>query len=573
MFWCKCQAFFDPQLKQWDCQLIPFRKCIFIQENLKIMMKTKVANFSELKDREPTYALVANVDLVIIRYDNQISVLYGRCHHRGALLADGYIDGENLICGVHYWDYRYDTGISEYLNTERLAKFSAWIEDDIVYVDENEIQKWEKQNPQPYHRDEYQGTYQDIHGTTEEPYVAEIQELASNGLSNVGHHGQTAAMGVLRKDLPNWDDLQFVVAQLHKTPHLDRTEVGTELVIGPRAKKPLRLEIPIFVSDMSFGALSAEAKLALAKGAEMAGTGICSGEGGMLQVEAEANSRYFYELASARFGFSFEKLDHAQAFHFKGGQGAKTGTGGHLPGNKVTEEIAAVRGLTAEQPATSPARFPDWETLDDFAKFAELVRKETSGIPIGFKLSAQHVEKDIEAALHVGVDYIILDGRGGGTGAAPLLFRDNISVPTMPALARARKYLDDTGNSDVTLIITGGLRTAADFAKALALGADGVAVANSAMQAIGCIGMRACHTNNCPVGIATQKEHLRARLKVHAAAQRLNRFLSASVELMQVLARACGHKHLNQFNPDDLTTWKREIAYLTGVKYAGLVPL
>ena len=142
----------------------------------------------------------------------------------------------------------------------------------------------------------------------------------------------------------------------------------------------------------------------------------------------------------------------------------------------------------------------------------------------------------------------------------------------MPALARARKYLDDTGNSDVTLIITGGLRTAADFAKVLALGADGVAIASSAMQAIGCIGMRACHTNNCPVGIATQKDHLRSRLKVNIAAQRLNRFLSASVELMQVLARACGHTHLNQFNIDDLTTWKREIAYLTGVKYAGVVP-
>ena len=324
---------------------------------------------------------------------------------------------------------------------------------------------------------------------------------------------------------------------------------------------------------MSFGALSAEAKIALAKGAEMAGTGICSGEGGMLLTEAKENSRYFYELASARFGFSFDKLDQVQAFHFKGGQGAKTGTGGHLPGNKVTEEIAAVRGLTGGQPAISPARFPDWETLDDFTKFAELVRKETGGIPIGFKLSAQHIEKDIEAALQIGVDYIILDGRGGSTGAAPLLFRDNISVPTIPALARARKYLDDTGNGDITLIITGGLRTAADFAKALALGADGVAVANSAMQAIGCIGMRACHTNNCPVGIATQKEHLRARLKVEVAAQRLNRFLSASVELMQVLARACGHTHLNQFNLDDLTTWKREIAYLTGVKYAGVVPL
>jgi len=537
------------------------------------MRKTKIANFSQLKDREPAYALVANVDLVIIRYDNQISVLYGRCHHRGALLADGYIDGENLICGVHHWDYRYDTGISEYQNSERLAKFNVWIEDDAVYVNADEIQKWEYQNPQPYHRDEYQGTYQDIHGTPEEPYVAQIRELASHGLSKVGHHGQTDAMGVLREALPSWDALQFVVAQLHKTPHLDEVPVGTALVVGPRAKKPLKLEIPIFVSDMSFGALSAEAKIALAKGAEMAGTGICSGEGGMLLAEAQANGRYFYELASARFGFSYDKLEHAQAFHFKGGQVAKTGTGGHLPGSKVTEDLAAVRGLHPGEPAISPARFPDWETLDDFAKFADAVRRAPGGIPIGFKLSAQHIEKDIAAALHVGVDYIILDGRGGGTGAAPLLFRDNISVPTMPALARARKYLDETNNSDITLIVTGGLRTAADFAKAMALGADGVAIANSAMQAIGCIGMRACHTNNCPVGIATQKANLRSRLQVQIAAQRLNRFLEASVSLMQVLARACGHNHLNQFNVDDLTTSERDIAYLTGVKYAGVVPL
>ena len=188
-------------------------------------------------------------------------------------------------------------------------------------------------------------------------------------------------------------------------------------------------------------------------------------------------------------------------------------------------------------------------------------------------MSAQHVEEDIEAALQVGVDYIILDGRGGGTGAAPLIFRDNISVPTMPAIARARKYLDETGNGDVTLIATGGLRSPADFAKALALGADGVAIANSAMQAIGCVGMRACHTNNCPVGIATQKENLRARLIVDEAATRLNRFLGAATELMQTLARACGHTHLNQFCADDLTAWNRDVAYLTGVKYAGVVPL
>ncbi len=537
------------------------------------MKKVKIAAFSELPDREPVGVLIANVDLVIVRYGDQASVLYGRCLHRGALLADGCVDGPNLICGVHGWDYRYDTGVSEYNNDEALQKFSSWIEDDGVWIDEEEVRAWEQANPQPYRRDEYQGAYQDPHGTPEEPHVGLIRELAAHGLEKTGHHGPVAAMGVDRRELPTWDDLQFVVGQLHKLPLLDDHPVGTDLTIGPRAKKPLHLKVPIFVSDMSFGALSEEAKVALAKGADMAGTGICSGEGGMLPEEQEANTRYFYELASARFGFSWDKLDRVQAFHFKGGQGAKTGTGGHLPGAKVKGKIAEVRGLEEGQPAVSPARFPDWESLDDFKKFTDEARERTGGIPIGFKLSAQHIEKDLQAALQIGVDYVILDGRGGGTGAAPLIFRDNISVPTLAALARARNYLDRSGNGDVTLIITGGLRKPADFAKALALGADGVAVSNAALQAIGCLGMRACHTNNCPVGIATQKAHLRSRLIVDQAAQRLARFLGATAEMMKILARACGHDHFNKFCIDDLTSWKRDAASLTGVNYAGVTPL
>jgi glutamate synthase domain-containing protein 2 len=291
----------------------------------------------------------------------------------------------------------------------------------------------------------------------------------------------------------------------------------------------------------------------------------------MLPEEQAENSRYFYELASARFGWNPDVLKKVQAFHFKGGQGAKTGTGGHLPGHKVVGKIAEVRGLPEGTAAISPSRFPDWDSIDDFRRFADFVRERSDGIPVGFKMSAQHVEADIDAALSVGVDYIILDGRGGATGAAPLLFRDHISVPTIPALARARRHLDQRGRRDVTLIVTGGLRHAPDFAKALALGADAVAVANSAIQAIGCLGMRACNTNNCPVGIATQKPHLRARLPVDEAAHRLDRFLRASVDLMQVLARACGHTHLNQFSLDDLTTFDRDIAHLAGVPYGGVM--
>ncbi|WP_068109038.1 glutamate synthase-related protein [Tropicimonas marinistellae] len=406
--------------------------------------------------------------------------------------------------------------------------------------------------------------------TPEEPTVARIHEMARDGLSKLGHHGEMGAMGVPRKDLPHWDDIQILPAQMARKPLLDNHPVATGVVIGPRAAKPLQLDIPLFVSDMSFGALSEEAKTALARGAERAGTGICSGEGGMLPEEKAENSRYFYELASARFGWRPELVEDVQAFHFKGGQGAKTGTGGHLPGDKVQGKIAEVRGLEPGQSAISPSTFPDLETPQDFAKLADEVRERSGGIPIGFKLSANHIEDDIDFALEAGADYIILDGRGGGTGAAPLIFRDHISVPTIPALARARRHLDARTGREVTLVITGGLRVAEDFVKALALGADAVAVSNSAMQAVGCIAARMCNTNNCPVGVATQKPELRARLDVEIGAQRLARYFGASVELMQVLARACGHASLNEFNAADITTWKRDMAALSGIRFAGV---
>jgi glutamate synthase domain-containing protein 2 len=290
----------------------------------------------------------------------------------------------------------------------------------------------------------------------------------------------------------------------------------------------------------------------------------------MLPEEQAANSRYFYELASAKFGFSMDNVKRVQAFHFKGGQGAKTGTGGHLPGAKVTPDIARVRGLEPGQPAISPPTFPDLVSTADFRNLAMEIRDVTGGIPIGFKIAASHIEKDIDFALEAGADYIILDGRGGGTGAAPSILRNNINVPTIPALARAREHLNRSGADQVSLIITGGLRIAEDFAKALMLGADAVAIANSALQAIGCLGMRACHTNNCPVGIATQKENLRSRLIIERSAQQLNNFLQASTELMKVVARACGYDNFHSFNKDDLVTTSHEMHRLTGIHFAGL---
>jgi len=482
------------------------------------MSKTQVAVWSELKPGTPAYAIVAGVGLVVVRWPagDEVSVLYGRCKHRGALMSDGYVKGENIVCGVHNWDYQIRTGISSYNSEERLEKFSSGIDGDEVWVDEDEVAAWAKENPQAYDRDGYQGLYQDLHGTSDEPHTGTIRELANHGLEKTGHHGPMAAMGVPGPELPRWADIQIVTAQLARLPRLDDEPVATDLTIGPNAKRPLRLDIPLFVSDMSFGALSEEAKVALSKGAEL------------------------------------------------------TGTGGHLPGDKVRGKIAKVRGLPEGTPAISPPRLPDWDCEENFRDFANEVREVSGGIPIGVKLSAQHIEADIDSALRIGVDYIILDGRGGGTGAAPLIFRNNISVPTIPALARARRHLDQRGRQDITVIVTGGLRTPDDFAKAMALGADGIAVSNAAIQAIGCLAMRACHTNNCPVGIATQKPHLRKRLPINEASERLARFFGSSVDLMKILARACGHTRLGELCIDDLTTWKREMADLSGVAYGGV---
>ncbi|TVP92185.1 MAG: glutamate synthase [Thioalkalivibrio sp.] len=407
--------------------------------------------------------------------------------------------------------------------------------------------------------------------TETEPHVEFIHALARGGLEAVGATGPTVAMGVPRDRTPSWDDIQVLTAQLARRPLAGDVEVDSALVIGPESRRPLRLEMPLLVTDMSFGSLSREAKIALARGAEQAGTGICSGEGGMLPEEQAENSRYLFELGPARYGYSEELLDKVQAFHFKGGQSAKTGVGGVLPGAKVSEEIAEVRGIEAGQDAVSPPVIQDLETPADFRRFADSVRERTGGIPIGFKLSANHIEQDLAFALEAGADYVILDGRGGGTGASPALLRDHISVPTIPALARARHYLNLRGASGrVTLIVTGGLRTPADFVKALALGADGIALGNSAIQAVGCVGARICHTNRCPTGVATQDPELRRRLDPETGSAGLARFLGASLQLMQVLARAAGRARLADFGQDDLITFNRDLVEMANVPYAGV---
>jgi nitrite reductase/ring-hydroxylating ferredoxin subunit len=212
-----------------------------------VMNKIEICKISQLQDRQPKHVQVDDIDLVVIRYDNKVSVLYGRCLHRGALLADGYVEGNNLICGLHQWDYRIDTGISEYNNEEALFKFASYIEDDKVMIDQDEIINYLKNNPQPFKRKEYLGQYADTHPEDTEPYTNQIKELARNGLSKVGHHGFTESMGVDRNTLPQWKDIQYLPAQFWKRPLADDHEVITETVIGPKAKKPLKLSIPIIV--------------------------------------------------------------------------------------------------------------------------------------------------------------------------------------------------------------------------------------------------------------------------------------------------------------------------------------
>ncbi len=528
-----------------------------------------LARMRDLTEDAPWGVEAGGLDLVLVRRDGEVHVFEGRCPHRGALLADGRVEGANLVCGVHGWDYRLDTGVSAYDPAQSIHKFTSRVVDGDVVVDATQLAVYGTSRARVTSASTYDRLFDDPHqDTPEEPFVSEIHALARHGLT--GEHGPVAAMGVPRAELPTWDDLQVLTAQLHRFPLLDEEPVDTCVTIGPAAARPLRLDIPVFVSDMSFGALSQEAKTALARGAEGAGTAICSGEGGMLAEEKAESSRYLYELASGRFGWDEAVLDQVQAIHLKLGQGAKTGTGGHLPGPKVVGRIALTRGLPEGTPAVSPARFTDWTTLLDARELVDHLRERSGGIPVGVKLSAQHVEADLDAALELGVDYVILDGRGGGTGAAPTIFRDTISVPTMAALARARRHLDSARATHVTLVATGGLRRPHDIVKALALGADAVAVSNIALQAIGCVGMRACHTDNCPVGIATQKPHLRARLPVDRAAEQLTRYLGALTQLMVVLARACGHDSLSGFTPHDLTSWKREVADLVGVSYAGV---
>jgi methylamine---glutamate N-methyltransferase subunit C len=371
-----------------------------------------------------------------------------------------------------------------------------------------------------------------------------------------------------RKPIVSWDDILIKGAQLARLP-LDPDEtVDTKTVIGPRAAKPLVIGTPIIVSHMSFGALSREAQSALALGSGAMGTAMSSGEGGILEDALGMAHKYIFEVVPNRYSLSPKNLRRVDAIEIKFGQSAKPGMGGHLPGIKVTPEIAAIRSLPEGLDITSPSRFPDIRTREDLKRKVDELRSLSEGRPIGIKFAAGDIEADLEVALSAGPDFITIDGRAGSTGAAVKHIKDATSVPTIYALDRARRYLAARGIKDVTLIATGGLRISSDFAKALALGADVLAIGTAALMAIGCQQYRICDSGRCPVGIATQDPGLRARLDVDEAARGLANYLRVSTEELKDFARLTGHDNVHKLSVRDLVTTSSEISTHTSIPHA-----
>ncbi|MDD3278266.1 MAG: glutamate synthase-related protein [Lachnospiraceae bacterium] len=391
-------------------------------------------------------------------------------------------------------------------------------------------------------------------------YMKEIHEMAVSGKSI------SAAMGTMMP-MPNWDDILILGAQLNPMPLDEHAEVHIQTVIGKNAKRPMILAGPVYISHMSFGALSEEIKTALSKGSAMAKTAMCSGEGGILPAEMAAAHKYIFEYVPNKYSDTDENLRNSDAIEIKIGQGTKPGMGGHLPGSKVTPQIAAARNKPLGQDVISPSRFPGIDTKEDLKELVSDLRRRSDGRPVGIKIAAGRIERDLEYCVFAQPDFITIDGRGGATGSSPRLLRDATSVPTIYALHRARKYLNSV-HSDVELVITGGLRVSSDFAKAIAMGADAVAVASAGLIAAACQQYKICGSGMCPVGVATQDPELRKRLKVDAAAERVANFLRVSFEELKTFCRITGHEDIHDLTTADLVTINREISEYTDIEHA-----
>ncbi len=393
-----------------------------------------------------------------------------------------------------------------------------------------------------------------------EKHLSDIHEIAITG-------GSIIEPMRTREPTISWDEILIKGAQLARLPLNKEVPVVTTTVIGPNADEPLVIDTPVYVTHMSFGALSKEAKIALATGSAAVKSAMCSGEGGILPASLAAAHRYIFEYVPNKYSVTDAYLKQVDAVEIKIGQSAKPGMGGHLPGNKVTEEIARVRGFPPGRDIISPACFPEIRDDADLARAVDDLRKRSGGKPIGIKLAAGNIEADMAVALRGGVDFITLDGRAGATGAAPKFIKAAASVPSIFALSRARRFLDEQGATGVSLLVTGGFRISADIAKALAMGADAVAIGTAAMMAIGCQQYRVCASGLCPVGIATQDPELRGRLKTEKSAKRLENFLRVTTAELKDFARLTGNDDVHQLALSDLCTVNLEISNHTPIEH------
>jgi methylamine---glutamate N-methyltransferase subunit C len=412
--------------------------------------------------------------------------------------------------------------------------------------------------------------------------IAEIQRAAREGLYDIRGLGA-------KRHLPTFDDLLLLGASISRYPLEGyREKCATDVVIGARfAKKPVELRIPITIAGMSFGALSANAKEALGRAASEMGTSTTTGDGGMTEEERRASDILVYQILPSRYGVNPDDLRRCDAIEVVVGQGAKPGGGGMLLGLKVTERVAAMRTLPVGIDQRSACRHPDWTGPDDLEiKIRELREITDWEKPIYVKVGATRVKYDVALAVKSGADAIVVDGMQGGTGATQDVFIEHVGIPTLPAVRQAVESLQELDmHRKVQLIVSGGIRSGADVAKALALGADAVSIGTAALVALNCnaplfeadyekLGTAAgychhCQTGRCPVGVATQDPLLEARLDPTLAAKRVRNYLTTMVLEAQTLARACGKSHLLNLEPEDLVALTVEAAAMAGVPLAG----
>jgi glutamate synthase domain-containing protein 2 len=409
--------------------------------------------------------------------------------------------------------------------------------------------------------------------------------------SQLGRY-QVRGFSTFQRNLPSFDDLVFLPATMTRLPLEGyRESCETKTILGDGlglVSEPIELEIPIYIASMSFGALSASAKAALGQGASKAGTMTCTGEGGMLEEERNASRTLVYQMSPSRYMLDLDHLRRADGIEIVVGQGAKPGTGGLLLGMKVSERVARMRSLPVGVDQRSTVRHPDFLGADDLQIKVEELRDATDyRVPIFVKLGATRPYYDVAVAAKTGVDVVVIDGMEGSTGASPELLLDHTGVPTISAIPAARRALDDCGMSDqVKLVAAGGIRSGADVAKALALGADCVMIGTAALMALGCNSPRYlddyaalgtepgachhCHTGRCPVGVTTQDPTLESRLSTTAAGERVARLLIAMTMEATLLAKACGKSSVHNLEPEDLRALTLEASAFTGVALAGI---